>query len=60
MKIGRAFKSILLHTVLLLSCLSAPSFAADLSFQSETIMRVFETDVRENGDDKGKTVVPIH
>ena len=60
MKIGRAFKSILLQTIVLLFYLSNPSFAADLSFQSETIMRVFESDVRENGDDKGKTVVPIH
>ncbi len=60
MKIGRAFKAILIHTVILLSCLSGPSFSADLSFQSETIMQVFETDVRENGDDKANTVVPIH
>ena len=60
MKIDRAFKSILLHTIILLFCFSGPSFAANLSFQSETILRVFETDVRENGDDKGKTVVPLY
>jgi len=60
MKIGRALKSILLLAVVLLSCLSGPTLAADLSFQSETIMRVFETDVRENGDDRGKTVVPVY
>ena len=60
MKIGRAFKLILLQTIVLLSYLSGPSFAADLSFQSETILRNFESDVRENGDDKGETVIPIH
>ena len=60
MKIGRALKSILPYTIVLLFFLSAPSFAADLHFQSETILRAFETDVRENGDDKGKTVVPLY
>jgi hypothetical protein len=60
MKIGRAFKAILIPFVFLLSCLYNPSFAADLSFQSETILRTFESDVRENGDDEGKTVVPLY
>jgi hypothetical protein len=60
MKIGCAFKSILLQTIVLAFFLAGSSSAADLSFQSETILRVFETDVRENGDDKGKTVVPLY
>lgn len=60
MKIGRALKSILTHTIALLFCFSPSSFAADFSFQSETILRAFETDVRENDDDKGKTVVPLY
>jgi hypothetical protein len=60
MKIGCAFKSILLQTIVLAFFLAGSSSAADLSFQSETILRVFETDVRENGDDKGETVVPLY
>jgi hypothetical protein len=60
MKIGCAFKSILLQTIVLAFFLTGSSSAADLSFQSETILRVFETDVRENGDDTGKTVVPLY
>lgn len=60
MKFGRALKSILTPTIVFLFCFSSSSFAADLSFQSETILRAFETDVRENDDDKGKTVVPLY
>jgi len=60
MKIGRAFKAILIPTVVLLSFLSGPSFATDLHFESETIFRAYETDVRDEGDDKGKTVVPLY
>jgi len=60
MKIGCAFKSILLQTIVLAFFLAGSSSGSDLSFQSETILRVFETDVRENGDDKGKTVVPLY
>jgi hypothetical protein len=60
MKICCAFKSTLLQTIVLLFFLAGSSSAADLHFQSETILRVFETDVRESGDDKGKTVVPLY
>ena len=60
MKIDRSLKGVLLYTVVVYFCLSGSGFAADYSFQSETILRAFETDVRENNDDKGKTVVPIY
>jgi hypothetical protein len=49
--ISHSPKLILEQGIIFVLFLSGPSFAADLSFQSETILRIFESDVREKGDD---------
>jgi hypothetical protein len=60
MKVGLTIKLSLLQVIILCLFLTIPVFAVDLHFQAETILRTFERDVREDGQDKKKTVVPFY
>ena len=60
MKIRSALKLLLLHGIFLTLFLPVSGAASDWGFQSETILRIFERDVREHGKDRKQDVLPLY
>ncbi|UCE34545.1 MAG: hypothetical protein JSV40_01055, partial [Deltaproteobacteria bacterium] len=60
MKIRSALKLLLLHGIFLTVFLPGSGATSDWGFQSETILRFFEREVRENGKDTKQDVLPVY
>jgi len=60
MKIRSALKLLLLNGIFLTVFLPVPGVTSDWGFQSETILRIFEREVRENGKDRKQDILPMY
>ena len=60
MKSSRFVTMLFVQLVVFVFCIPSFSTSADLKFQSDTIFRIFERDVRQNQKDDDKTVFPIY
>jgi len=60
MKIRSTLKYVLLQGILLAVFLPVSSAASDVGFQSETILRMFERNIREDGTESGENILPLY